>query len=345
MKTGTATGKIILSGEYAVVFGYPGIAVPCSCLGHTTGAVTATWAPHPALSRGEREKITVTHHGIENEEYLETIIQKGAEIVGARHALPLQGPLTIENTIPIGRGMGSSTALVIAICRCLLEKQHSPLSCRSGRGAGGEGKNEEPKEIAAAIEDAVNPCHSGLDFAVIWEGKPVKFTKADGPTPVDLNLSFLKKAILIDTGKPNETTPEMVAWIKDSSLSPRERVRVRVRGALQTIGHCTERLLKGEDIKEIFKAHHRAQITLGVVPKPVQTLIAEIEKAGGAAKVVGAGGQTGGGGMVLAIHQNHSLLEKIAREHGFPVAKLDSPLTTGLMGSRFAAWQSGQHRR
>ena len=243
------------------------------------------------------DTLTVTHHGIENENYLYRILDAVTKITG-----PLSGHLTIENTIPIGLGMGSSTALVIAICRCLLEKQHSPLSCRSGRGAGGEGKNDEPKEIAAAIEDAVNPGHSGLDFAVIWEGKPVKFTKANGPTSVDLDLSFLKKAILIDTGKPNETTPEMVAWIKDNSLSPRSGFKVK--GALQTIGHCTERLLKGEDIKEIFKAHHRAQITLGIVPPNVQKFITAIEESGGAAKVIGAGGRSGGGGIVLTIAKN-----------------------------------------
>lgn len=308
-----STGKIILSGEYAVVFGYPGVAIPAPF------GVTVAWTDGPSpqpLSHWEREMniegVIIQCSGIESEEYLHRVLDAITAKTG-----PLHGHLTMRNTIPIGRGMGSSTALVIALCRCLLEKFPPPKGEGTGEGY--------IKEIALSIENTVNPGHSGLDFAVIWEGKPVKFTKDDGPTPIDLDLSFLKDALLIDTGKPNETTAEMIAWVKEQVGIPsplgggpgRGDRKGRGIAALQTIAHCTERLIAGESPFTVFPDHHRAQVALGVVPAPVQALIVDIEKAGGAAKVVGAGARTGGGGMVLALHKNKDILKKIEGTYGF----------------------------
>ena len=71
--------------------------------------------------------------------------------------------------------------------------------------------------------------------------------------------------------------------------------------AIQSIGDCTERLLKGESLHAVMRDHHRAQTVLGIVPDSAQKIIAQIESEGGSAKVIGAGGRTGGGGMVLCL--------------------------------------------
>lgn len=322
---GLAVGKIILSGEYAVVFGYPGIAVPAPF------TVTATFYATP------HDTLTITYSGIDNEAYLHRIlaeVQKhtGPYLIGRQ---ALHGHLTIKNTIPIGRGMGSSTALVIAICRCLLG--HIPLPFK------GEDKGEGYKQIALSIENAVNPGHSGLDFEVIWNEQPLLFQKGKPPqllgTTINRLIVILSSAVLIDTGNPKEMTAELIAWVKENSLSLRERARVR--GATQAIAHCTERLLAGESPFTVFPDHHRAQVALGVVPKPVQDLIAEIESSGGVAKVIGAGGRSsegmkipsearsaeprGGGGMVLALHQNTEKLLTIAQQHNMLPLTLTRP--------------------
>ncbi|MFH0769932.1 MAG: hypothetical protein V1926_00990 [Candidatus Peregrinibacteria bacterium] len=202
---------------------------------------------------------------------------------------PFHGTLTIKNHIPLKKGMGSSTALVVAITRCLL----------------GQGKRAE----ALAIENQVNPGGSGIDFEVIWTEKPILFRKDTEPKPIALPADLLKNALLIDTGEPNETTPELVAWVKGRAEDP------RVKQALMMIGKCAERLQKGEDIRTVLRDHHRAQIALGVVPKPVQMLIKEIERLGGAAKVLGAGGKSGGGGIIWAIHKNPILILPFIRKH------------------------------
>lgn len=258
--TATARGKIILSGEYAIVFGYPGVAVPAE------QSVTVTWKDSGA---SPMQIILETNAGTER--YARRIIDLCTENEG-----PKTGTVTIHNGIPLGKGMGSSTALVVALCKCLL--------------------GEDRREDALRIENAVNPGHSGLDFAVIWSGKPTVFRKGTAPAGASLDLGFLRNSELIDTGAPNETTAELVAWM-------RSRVEItEVSAALKTIGTCTERLLADENPLTVIPDHHRAQVALGVVTPEAQKIIADIEKNGGAAKILGAGARTGGGGMVLALH-------------------------------------------
>ncbi|MBI3331968.1 hypothetical protein HYZ99_03340 [Candidatus Peregrinibacteria bacterium] len=293
-QTFSAPGKIILSGEYAVVFGYPGIAVPSSL------KMTATYE----AGLGDL-RIAWPEADAEWMKYAVRIVQLLEERTGKNFG----GTVTIENELPLGRGIGSSTALVIAMTRSLSE------------GADGD---RHLRQIALDIENTVNPGHSGIDFHTIWGGKPILFQKGEAPVEAYLSLDFLKGAILIDTGKPDQTTTELVAWMKTREAE--------VEPILARIGQCTERFLEGEDPSAIIRDHHRAQVELGVVPESVQTLIAEIEQSGGAAKVIGAGGRTGGGGparrsppradgggMLLAFGRG---IEGIAKTHALTMYSL-----------------------
>ena len=90
-------------------------------------------------------------------------------------------------------------------------------------------------------------------------------------------------------------TPELVAWVKDRSLE------TEILASLEEIGRCSDRLIAGEDLQEILRDHHKAQVALGVVPAEAKKRIEEIESTGGAAKILGAGARTGGGGMILSL--------------------------------------------
>lgn len=282
--TAVAHGKIILTGEYAVVFGHPGIAVPAPL----AMQVTFEESKSP-IGKSENRALVLKWLGISGGAAWEDYARKIILHLEQNAALSFRGTLTIRNQLPLKKGMGSSTALVIALTRVLLGPQ----------------KRAE----ALAIEDAMNPGHSGIDFAVIWEEQPLYFRKGQEPQTITLPKDILRGALLVDTGTPNEATPELVAFVKERVEDP------RVKQSLINIGKCTERLRKGEDIRSVFKDHHRAQVALGVVPKPVQTLIAEIERLGGAAKVLGAGGRTGGGGTVLALHKNPDLILPVIRKN------------------------------
>ncbi|MDA0376549.1 MAG: hypothetical protein O3A80_04550 [bacterium] len=258
MQTASVTGKIILSGEYAVLFGYQGIAVPAPL------TMTVTFAEDTTTKDLTIEWAEVAGHH-EWQQYLMQIIHECGKF---------GGKLTIENQIPLGKGMGSSTALVIAVCKCLL--------------------GEDCEQQAKQIEDTVNPGNSGIDFAVIWNNQPILFSQDKPYQLIDILINNpLKGALLIDTGEPDQQTPELIKWVterKDELSEP-----------LSMIGSCTDRLLSGEDLREVLTDHNTAQQSLGIVTDKAKELITKIEQEGGAAKVLGAGSRTGGCGMVLAI--------------------------------------------
>ncbi len=266
-RSATACGKIILSGEYAVVFGHRGIAFPSP--DHT---LTVSFEETPWESSLQMHSVTIDTSHLEWESYIGRIVS----MCEAKSGEKFVGKLTISGNLPVGKGMGSSTALVIATCKCLLGPDVDQAFCKT-------------------VEDTVNPGNSGLDFSVIWNAKPVVFKKEEDPQPCPLPVTLLIGTALIDTGVPNETTPELVQWVRERRADP------DVSHALESIGQCTERILAGEDIKTVIRDHHQAQVALGVVPESVQALIKGIEEKGGAAKVLGAGARTGGGGMVLQI--------------------------------------------
>ena len=276
-RSATASGKIIVSGDHALVYGKPGIAFPAQ------NTITVNW------KQDRKRAIEILWPGTEPSSpwiaYMRKIIHRCDT-----GKSPLAGTMEVLNYLPIGKGMGSSTALLIAMCKTLL--------------------GEDCRNEALNIEDEMNPGHSGMDFAVIWENRPIRFQKGTGALPVEIPVDSLANAVLIDTGKPNETTPELVAWVQSRAGD------VLIVDAIETIGRCTERILAGEDLQTVMRDHHRAQVALGVVPKHVQNFIAAIERLGGSAKVIGAGARTGGGGMVLAIHEDprriHALVEPIS---------------------------------
>jgi len=286
--TSFAPGKIIISGEYAVVFGETGIAIPAPI------GIRATF-----MEDTRKDHLDVKWLGIKGNDEWDLYLRR---IIGLleRGRSPFRGTLTVMNQLPLQKGLGSSTALVIAVSRALI----------------GKGKEAE----ALAVEDQMNPGHSGIDFAVIWQGKPLLFRRGNSPVSLQEKILDSAHAMLIDTGKPNETTPELVAGVK-----ARFEDDPRIRKAIKTIGKCTERIRKGEDLRTVFKDHHRAQVTLGIVPKAVQTMISEIERLGGAAKVIGAGGKASGG-MVLALHKNLDLITPVARKNRYPLLPLSAAL-------------------
>lgn len=266
MKTASAPGKIILTGEYAVVFGYPGIAIPAPL--------------HMTVSYEEdsnTKDLMISWPEVEEKPEWQQYMKQVIALCGT-----FGGTLKIDNQIPLGKGMGASTALVIAVVRCLI------------------GDN---KEKALTIEDTVNPGHSGIDFAVIWNEKPIKFTKGLEPEFIELPKNITSNFSLIDTGAPQQQTPELIAWVTERKDD--------LDDAFASIGACSDRLLSGEDILDVIRDHHQVQVSIGIVTDKAKNMIKKIEQEGGAAKVIGAGSRTGGCGMVLVYGIEHPRIEQL----------------------------------
>lgn len=136
---GSATGKLILCGEHAVVHGHPAIAVPVALRTHVE--VTSAEGPlvieHDLLSPRAEDRLY---------EALEPLFPNG-------------GHLKIESELPVGVGLGSSAALAVAV----------------GRALGIE--EPELRETAMQIECAFHGDPSGLDVAVALRNEALWFVK------------------------------------------------------------------------------------------------------------------------------------------------------------------------
>lgn len=290
-KIGRAYGKIILSGNTANRFGKRALAVPVN------QHITALWD----MNEHNEKTLNVVWAGQQEGSVWLSSVRKIVALI-EEHIGPVFGKLRVRSTLPLGKGMGSSTATVIALARCFLGK-----NC---------------KEEACAIEDVINKGHSGLDFAAIWEERPIviqgsKYEFTELP-------QGLQRGILIDTGLPIAATSIIVRHLKERLLRDST-----LMDSVETIGNCTERLLSGEDPITVFPDQYRALVNLGVVPPPVRSLVEKIERSGGAAKPGRFGGATGGAGMLFAVHPDLNALRKIVGDAA--VSLIYDPATLRFM--------------
>jgi mevalonate kinase len=272
-KEAHACGKIIVSGNMANTFGKRALAVPVDM------HISAVWEQDKNIQK----KLQISWVGRKEDGIWLATARKIMSLIEERVG-QLSGKLTIRNTLPLGKGMGSSTAIVVALARCFLG-----ANC---------------KDAALAIEDVINRGHSGIDFAAIWEERPIviqhsSYEFADLPRT-------LQRGFLVDTGLPTAPTSIIIRKLKERVS--KERLLME---SVETIGNCTERLLSGEDPLTVFPDHHRGQVGLGVVPPRVRSLINKIQQSGGAAKAARVGGSTGGVGMVFAVHPKVKVLKRI----------------------------------
>lgn len=281
-KLANACGKIIVSGNMANTFGKRALAVPVDM------HITAAWDK----SHDTQEELSIVWAGQSEDGVWINTARKISKLIESRVG-PLSGKLTIYNTLPLGKGMGSSTSIVAALARCFLGK-----NC---------------KDEALAIENIINKGHSGIDFAVIWEERPIVIRK-DKYEFVELPKR-LQNAFLVDTGLPAEPTSLIIQRLKERA--PRENILME---SIETIGNCTERLLSGEDPLTVLPDHHRGQVNMGVVPRRVRSLIEKIEQLGGAAKAARAGTDKGGVGMVFGVHPKVDVLKEGLRSAPLSIA-------------------------
>lgn len=176
--SGVAPGKIILSGEHAVVYGYRAVAAAVS-LGTT---VTLRERPGPS--------------GIEESDVRDDRLWPALATI-----VPAEGlGVSIRSDLPVGCGMGSSAALAVATLRA--------LAAREGRVA----PFAELFERAFLVERVFHGTPSGVDHAVSALGGVVLYRR-EGPEIAPLPLPSPLHLVVADTGSPGDTAT-MVAGVR-----------------------------------------------------------------------------------------------------------------------------------
>lgn len=313
----SAPGKAILIGEHAAVYGHPAILAALSLrltatVRPKTGAGLrvelpsygfvreASWDELATRARERRRRWSAAFEngdgsGFEPVRKPEDLALIAAgELADRAGSRPLPGAaLRIDSAIPAGAGCGSSAATAAAVAAAL--SRASGVSLDPG----------ELRRTALAVERQQHGRPSGVDVEAVMRGGVVwcrgGSDGAGDDLPVDpAGLSGLR---LFQSGLPGETTGDMVALVRRLE----KRDPLRVRDALAEIDGATyvarDALRDGtlDRLAEALRSAERALESLGVVPDDVARTIRRVEAAGGAAKISGAGGVTGGAGLVLVV--------------------------------------------
>ena len=299
----SSPGKIILSGEHAVVYGYPALTTTIDKRCHITyqGNLSTKQFQHQITQAKDLSDLL-------------TKIKKLSEVKS----------LMIDSKIPAGRGMGSSAAISVALATIyqLIQRKEE----RENREQEDQEKQNKQEKSAALILEQVNRLAyrleklqhgnpSGADNTVVTYGGCLWFRK-------ELPDFILHRSItpprppenlfLLDSGKPVESTGQMVALVAEN----RQRRPRRHQHLFNQIEAVTRSFLawlqnqESADLAEIIKENNRLLIELGVVSSTTQELITSIEKLGGAAKISGAGGASKGSGFLVVYHQDKNKLKE-----------------------------------
>lgn len=302
MPTACAPGKIILSGEHAVVYGSPALALAVDR--HMRIHYRPDRLPRLSWHTQERthvlglDKLASLRRRLDNhfERYLRgelpitRILQKPAEL--AFYAVDMarvlsgldvrpQGSLSIDSDIPIGAGMGSSAALIAALLKLFGHFDDRDELIRQVRHC------ERLQHGRGSIIDAAAVCSGG---AVRVQGEQVESLALPEQGSGD---GFY----WLFTGTPASSTGACVDQVRRNFAdSP-------IWGEFRDITEAFESaLMQGESLLEPIRANHRLLTRIGVVPAPLQRLAEQVEQAGGAAKVCGAGAVSGDqGGLMLLL--------------------------------------------
>ncbi len=318
----SAPGKVHLIGEHAVVYNKPAIiaaiGLRCRVSAEKSDKISVE-SKEPSLS-GEfsstnvsvfNDKITVLWHSCFEEKNFSPLFKelkkdelnsfkaitgKALEKLGIVDGISIK----IDSSIPIGAGLGSSSALAVAITKAAATLYRKNLP------------DEKINEIAYECEKIMHGTPSGGDNSTCCFGGLIWFQKGNPNIIKSLKKEVpyrLDNFVLVHTGKPEKTTGELVQLVRNLD----EDFRSERIDKIETATYKMLDVLKKKDfatMKEMINVAQNNLAELGVSTKKIDELIEEIRKVDGAAKLCGAGG----GGTVLCYHENKSKLLKIIRE-------------------------------
>jgi len=220
------------------------------------------------------------------------------------------GPLDlrVESHLPLGSGMGSSAAAAVAVVAGYRLFRRSDLDL--------ELDLPEILRLAHEVERRQHGTPSGVDAATVAHGGLLWARREGGAEGGDRGLTIeplaarsplLRQIRVYDSGPPAEATGAVVAAVRErAGRDPRGHERRLDRIEEATLGLRAELESPTFDplrVVELIRAAAAGLRELGVVPEAVQERIRQVEAAGGAAKISGAGALRGGSaGIILAYH-------------------------------------------
>lgn len=283
--TAFSSGKLIISGEHSVVYGYPALAVPLSL------GLTVTLNTEQPTGAEKSQPLSPFIQYIQN--VCENFFQKKW----------INLEVEISSQLPQNAGLGSSAALAHAYVQAYRQLCQVTIS------------QTELLKIIFDCEKFAHSNPSGIDAAVIVHQQPIVFIKKNPEFSVTYKpVGFfpLSECVLLHSGPATESTKDMVDQV---ARQPKKDL------ILKQIGQVTEKLLQAlENHQSPWKLLTENQRLLGelqVVGEKAHQMIQTIEAAGGHAKICGAGGLKTGSGVMLAYHVDKQALFDLISQYSW----------------------------
>ncbi len=296
MTIGSASGKIILFGEHAVVYGRPALAVPLSDL-RTRVRMEDRTASGIVLHALDLNRTFVLETAPVDEP-LAAIARTTLAELNIPAGVGLE--LWIESDLPIASGLGSGAAVSTAIVRGL---------------AAHFGVRLPAAKISALVYETEKMYHgtpSGIDNAVIALERAIRFTRGTGAQPVHLARPFTLAIANTGIASPTKITVGDVrhAWEREPA-----RYEAIFDQVAQVVDRAGEVLARGsnEELGPLMNRNQELLRELAVSSPEIENLLRTADAAGASGGKLSGGGR-GGNVIVYVDPENaetirHALLE------------------------------------
>lgn len=328
--TVSTPGKLILMGEHAVVYGRPalvaavdlrlsatlsspppgpgagGVRLDLPGLSHSEDLSWSEVLDYARAARGRwqhysRQPGPESFRELRGEDPAHVVKialgEAAASLETSADTPPAPLHLRIDSEIPIGSGFGSSAATATAVIAGYLALASVPDLARIER-------------LALEVERRQHGMPSGVDGATVLHGGILSARKLPSGELETERIAgrspLLSRLRVYDTGMPPEPTGAVVAAVRglrDRDPAGHERLLDRISAATEGL---REELAREEEDPErtvhLLREHQACLEALGVVPGAVRAAVREIEAAGGAAKISGAGSLAGPGAGSLLVY-------------------------------------------
>lgn len=286
-------GKIHLMGEHAVVYGKPALLAAINL----RLSVTVEPSTHFEIVSGEPDT------------YIRYIVGFVADTYKLSGFPKVK--CTVVSAIPSGYHLGSSAAVAVGVVGALsyyLKKVWNPQFIN---------------QLAYEVEKHQHGNPSGGDNTSVtmggflWYRKELEFLKSIWQLPFR-PAGTLNHFFLVNTGRPKETTREMVEYVRNRVRGTGDRMKKLFDENEEQTKKVTVALKEGDE-KTLIESIQKGERTLekmGVVSTKVTPLIRKIERLGGAAKILGGGGKQDGVGFLLC-YGDKKKIKKVVATYGY----------------------------
>jgi mevalonate kinase len=262
-----------------------------------------------------KERVKRKYHRFIRGEYtIRDVLQKPFELAqvalgivaeSLNVTLPNGVTVHVQSDIPMGCGMGSSAATIVSVMHAVAKHLNLPIS------------EEALYKLALEAEQMQHGQSSGLDLRVALNGGCFYMHDQHIEARQVPNVPMY----LVNSGTPISSTGQCVERVashfKSGDLVKQfTDVTQAMDAALQV-----QSLVK---MQAAVRDNHCLLTQIGVVPNRVQQFVMDIENAGGAAKVCGAGSVIGDqAGALWVLSEDKAAVERIAQAYAYNIIPLE----------------------